>query len=122
VGGDVRVGGNERLLRLGDETFSAFPSLANVVGALHIENNPFLERLEGFEALRSVGGVCIERNAALTSIAPRPARRSERASLSARVTGVTKKKTPTRRPAVPKVERGGRERRRGSSSRTTARC
>ena len=78
VGGDVRVGGNERLLRLSDETFSAFPSLARVVGALFIENNPVLELFEGFESLRSVGGVRVERNGALTSIAPRPARRNSR--------------------------------------------
>jgi hypothetical protein len=103
VGGDVRVGDNERLLRLGDETFSAFPSLATVVGALHIESNPFLERLEGFEALRSVGGVRVERNAALTSIAPRPARRSERASLSARVTVSEKKRRLIDVPPFPKL-------------------
>ena len=79
VRGDVRITNNERLLRTGDETFSAFPSLAEIGGALAVEANAVLERFEGFEALRFVGGgVRIARNAGLKSLAPvRPARGSK---------------------------------------------
>jgi len=71
VVGDVRIEQNERALRLGDDAFAAFPSLAEIGGALVVERNDVLEQFEGFEALRTVGGgVRIANNAGLRRIAP----------------------------------------------------
>ena len=72
VVGDVRIEENERALRMGDDAFAAFPSLAEIGGALVLERNDVLEQFEGFEALRTVGGgVRIANNRALRRIAPR---------------------------------------------------
>ena len=72
VVGDVRIEENERALRMGDDAFAAFPSLAEIGGALVLERNDVLEQFEGFEALRTVGGgVRIADNRGLRRIAPR---------------------------------------------------
>ena len=72
VVGDVRIEANERALRMGDDAFAAFPSLAEIGGALVLERHDVLEQFEGFEALRTVGGgVRIANNRGLRRIAPR---------------------------------------------------